>query len=50
MAPSKPPARAAKRSDEDERFPNLAAQRDWDRAEHVNPKRQSTTGPIASGS
>ncbi|MCA1811065.1 MAG: hypothetical protein LC623_03525 [Halobacteriales archaeon] len=29
------PGKAPRRSSEDERFPNLAAQRDWDRAEHV---------------
>jgi hypothetical protein len=31
MAPGKTP----RRGDEDERYPNLKAQRDWDRAEHV---------------
>jgi hypothetical protein len=31
MAPTKGP----RRSSEDEKYPNLAAQRDWDKAEHV---------------
>lgn len=37
--PGKTPARTPRRGDEDkrddERYPNLAAQRDWDRAQHV---------------
>lgn len=32
---SKAPSKAPRRTAEDEKYPNLAAQKDWDKAQHV---------------
>ena len=44
MAASKPAPKGPRRTAEDEKYPNIAAERDWDKEQHIKKGIESGLG------